>query len=129
MIVGFILEGGPSGPDKRVCELLVERLRPGTEVLGVTLGPKQTLISQCGEVASTLFQKGCDCVLIVWDLYPAWGVHGAKPCLKRDREGISKSLDDAGVPSSRVHLVCVSTKCLKPGYLQMRGPSPIFSQR
>src|SRR5258707_6739078 len=77
MIVGFILEGGPSGPDKRVCELLVERLRPGTEVLSVTLGPKQNLISQCGEVASTLFQKGCDCIIIVWDLYPAWGVHRA----------------------------------------------------
>src|SRR5258708_26333726 len=107
MTVGFILEGGPSGPDKVVCELLAKKLRPGTKVMSVPLGPKQNLITQCGGVAATLFQKGCDCVIIVWDLCPAWGVHGAKPCLSRDREGISKSLTDAGVPSSRVHLVCI----------------------
>lgn len=107
MTVGFILEGGPSGPDKGVHELLAKKLRPGTKVMSVPLGPKQILISQCGDVAATLFQKGCDCVIIVWDLYPAWGVHGAKPCLRNDRENIRKSLAAAAVPSSKVHLVCI----------------------
>ena len=32
MTVGFILEGGPSGPDKMVFTLLVQRLRPGAKV-------------------------------------------------------------------------------------------------
>jgi hypothetical protein len=108
MTVGLILEGGPSGPDKMVCELLVQRLRPGSTVTSVTLGPKPNLISKSGEVTSTLFQKGCECVIIVWDLYPAWGMHGTKkPCLKNDREAIMNSLSAAAVTSSRVHLVCI----------------------
>lgn len=104
MKVGLILEGEP---DKAVCKLLIERLQPGTEVVPLPLGPKQKLIAQCGKVAATLFKTGCDCVIILWDLYPAWGAHGAKPCLKRDREGINKSLTDAAVSSPRVHLVCI----------------------
>ena len=107
MTVGFILEGGPSSPDKRVFKLLAERLRPGTEVAIIPLGPKQTLISRCGEVTAMLFEKGCSCVIIVWDLYPAWGVHGSKPCLKKDRDAINESLAAAGVTSSKVHLVCI----------------------
>jgi hypothetical protein len=108
MIVGLILEGGPSGPDKMVCELLVQRLRPGSQVTSVTLGPKPSLISQSGKVTATLFQNGCDCVIIVWDLYPAWSIQGSKkPCLKKDREAIRKSLTAAAVTSSRVHLVCI----------------------
>jgi hypothetical protein len=104
MTVGFILEGGP---DRVVCELLAKKLRPGTKVMSVPLGPKQILISQCGDVAATLFQKGCDCVIIVWDLYPAWGMHGSKPCLRNDRDNIRKSLAAAAVTSSKVHLVCI----------------------
>jgi len=108
MTVGFILEGGPSGPDQMVFKILLQRLRPGSKVICVTLGPKPNLISQSGEVTATLFQKGCDCVIIVWDLYPAWGMRGPKkPCLKKDREDIRKSLSAAAVTSSRVHLVCI----------------------
>lgn len=107
MRVGLILECRPAGPDQKVLERLVELSRPEAEVISVTLIEKRNLISQCGHAASILLQKGCECVIIVWDLYPAWGVQGAEPCLKKDREDIRESLDGAGVDSSKVHLVCI----------------------
>lgn len=108
MTVGFILEGGPSGPDQMVFKILLQRLRPGSKVICVPLGAKPNLISKSGDVTATLFRRGCDCVIIVWDLYPAWDTHSSKkPCLKNDREAIGRSLTAAAVDSSRVHLVCI----------------------
>lgn len=108
MTVGLILEGGPSGPDKIVFELLTQRLRPGSKVTSVTLGSKPNLIAQSGRVTATLFEQGCECVIIIWDLYPAWGMHTSrKPCLKSDLEAIRSSLSSAAVASLQVHLVCI----------------------
>lgn len=83
------------------------RLRPDTEVVSVTLRNKEWLVPQCGQAAAILLNQGCERVIIVWDLYPGWGIRGAKPCLKNDRDGILKSLEDAGVDLLDVHLVCI----------------------
>ena len=39
----------------------------------VPLGNKPALFDKCGAAARALLDSGCDRVLIVWDLVPAWG--------------------------------------------------------
>lgn len=90
-----------------MCEYLVKRLRPDTEVVSRTLVNKRKLIADCGETAALLFQDGCNRVVIVWDLYPPWRPQGGKPCRFEDREAVLKSLQQAGVPQQNVHLVCI----------------------
>jgi hypothetical protein len=107
MTIGLILECSPAGPDKKVCEALVKQIRPDTDVVSITLEGKHNLISDCGATAAELLKVGCDCVIIIWDLYPAWGIHRSEPCLKKDRDAIQESLSEALVTSSRVHLVCI----------------------
>jgi len=52
-----------------------------------------------------LLLEGCERILIVWDLYPAWGDH--KPCRYEDRKTIFEALDAANVDRNRVALICI----------------------
>jgi hypothetical protein len=106
MKVGLILECGPDGPDKQVCEHLANQIRNDIRLLTVTLDNKSELIRLSGAVAAMMFAKGCQTVGIVWDLYPAWRV-GAPDC-REDCDLIRKSLRDAGVDTRNVHLVCIA---------------------
>lgn len=105
MQVGLILEGIRDGADQKVCEHLAERIRPGIEVVCRPLGPKPNLIAKCGSVAAQLLKDGCERVVIIWDLYPAW--REGKPCRKKDREGILNSLVLSGVETEKIALVCI----------------------
>ena len=107
MKVGMIFECGPQGADRKVCEHLAKRIRPDLEIKSETLDNKPNLIAECGIAAARLLEDGCDRVVIVWDLYPAWRERGVKPCRKEDREGITISLHSAGVESDKVALVCI----------------------
>jgi hypothetical protein len=107
MKIGLILECAPDGPDKKVCEHLLERLLPDVEVVSVTLGNKPNLIARCGDTAAQLLQDSCQRVIIVWDLYPPWRPRGENPCRREDREEIFTSLDQAGVSLTNIHLVCI----------------------
>lgn len=107
MKVGLILECGPDGADKKVCEHVLRRLVPKIEVVSITLDDKRKLIEQCGVSAAQLIRDGCERVVIIWDLWPAWREKKAKPCRKTDRENISQSLNNAGVKNPSVYLVCI----------------------
>lgn len=105
--MGMIFECGPYGADIQVCKLLAKKLRPDLKILTVTLDNKPNLLTECGEATAELFERGCERVIIVWDLYPAWRKHGESACRKEDREAILQSLLDAGVTSPHVYLVCI----------------------
>lgn len=108
MKVGLILECGPQGADKAVCEYLAKLLDPKIEVVSLTLDNKPGLIENCADTTASLFEiDGCDRVIIIWDLYPAWRKNGEKPCRKQDRDQILEKLSDAGVTNPNVFLVCI----------------------
>jgi hypothetical protein len=107
MKVGLILECGPMGADKQVCEHLIGRLDPALEFESVTLDNKPNMIEKCGAIARELLSGGCDHIAIVWDLYPAWRVHREPPCRFDDRQSILQSLLDADVPVEKVSLICI----------------------
>jgi Domain of unknown function (DUF4276) len=107
--VGMIFECGPQGADKKVCEILLKKLDPTIQTKSVTLDSKPNLVQKCGAAAKQLLEtEGCDRVIILWDLYPAWRTDGEKPCRKEDRESIFESLAGAGVDRNKVHLVCIT---------------------
>ncbi|MBA4124825.1 MAG: hypothetical protein H0X72_20470 [Acidobacteria bacterium] len=108
MKVGLILECGPQGADKAVCEYLTNLLNPEIEVVSLTLDNKPGLIENCADAVATLFElEGCDRVVIVWDLYPAWRKAGERPCRKQDRDQILEKLSNAGITNPNVFLVCI----------------------
>ena len=82
MKVGFIFECGPQGADKQVCEYLAQQICPGITPVSVTLDNKPNLLKSAGTVAVRLLNEGCERVLIVWDLRPAWPDKKNKPCPK-----------------------------------------------
>lgn len=107
MNVGMIFECGPEGADVKVCTYLARQLRPDIVISPVTLTNKPTLVAKCGDAAAELLRSGCERVVIVWDLYPAWRERGRKPCRKEDRDNILQSLAKAGVDATKVYLVCI----------------------
>ncbi len=107
MKVGMIFECGPQGADRKVCEHLAKRIRPDLEIKSETLDNKPNLIVECGMVAAELLEDGCERVVIVWDLYPAWRERSARPCRKEDREGITASLTSASIELDKIALVCI----------------------
>ena len=106
MKVGLILECGPDGADKQICEHLSHRIRNDIDLLTVTLDNKSELIRLSGEVAARMLAKRCEQIGIVWDLYPPWRIRA--PDCREDCDLIRKSLADSGVDTRNVHLVCIT---------------------
>lgn len=107
-IIGLIYECGPQGADKQVCEYLIEQIKPGVKVSSRTLDNKENLLRDAGKVAAQLLQDGCSCVLIVWDLRPAWPDMKNKPCRHAERQTLMTTLAEAGVSSDApVYLICI----------------------
>lgn len=107
MKVGFVFECGPQGADKQVCEYLARQIRPEITPVSRTLDNKQNLLEDAGKVAAMLLAEGCERVLIVWDLRPAWPDKKNKPCRKDEREAILIAVANAGLADRPVFLVCV----------------------
>jgi len=108
--VGFILECGPQGAETRVVPWLAKKIAPDLEVVPpVPLDSKRRLRTDCGRWAKGLLDSGCQRVIIVWDLLPAWGEYEGKGCRHDDKEEIKESLQLAGIDPSdgRVTLVCI----------------------
>jgi Domain of unknown function (DUF4276) len=103
----MIFECGPQGADKKVCEKFARQIKPDIQIVSVTLDTKPNLVASCGRVAAQLIKQGCDRILIIWDLYPAWREKKQKPCRKEDRQAIQNSLANAGVTSTNVYLICI----------------------
>ena len=109
--IGMILECGPQGADVKVCEKFARQLHSeNIKIITRTLDDKPNLINDCGKVASLLLKEGCDRVLIIWDLYPSWRENKVKPCRKEDCDAIQESLENAGVKSTNVYLICIEAE-------------------
>jgi hypothetical protein len=107
MRVGFVFECGPKGADEQVCEFLARAIRPRIVPVSRTLDNKANLVKDAGRVAAALLADGCERVLIVWDLRPAWPEKKHKPCRHEERAAMLKALEVAGVANRPVFLVCV----------------------
>ncbi len=108
MKIGLIFECGPQGADKQVCEYLASQLRSGAQLVSRTLDNKPNLIAEAGMVAAKLLADGCVCVLIVWDLRPAWPDRKNKPCRYDERQALLQALAQAGITATQpVYLVCI----------------------
>ncbi len=107
MKIGFIFECGPQGADKQICEYLARKLLPGVECISRTLDNKANLLKDAGHVAAALLVDGCNRVLIVWDLRPAWPDKKHKPCRRIERIALLETLDQLGIAGQPVFLVCI----------------------
>lgn len=107
MKIGFVFECGPQGADKQVCEHLARELCPEAQILSRTLDNKANLLREAGKVAAALLADGCDRVLIIWDLRPAWPDKKKKPCRKEECDALRESLQQAGIAQQPVFLVCI----------------------
>lgn len=107
MKIGFIFECGPQGADKQVCEYLAGKLLPGVECVSRTLDHKANLLKDAGRVAAALLAGGCERVLIVWDLRPAWPDKKHKLCRRIERAALLELLDKIGITDQPVFLVCI----------------------
>jgi len=107
MTIGFIFECGPQGADKQVCEYLASQLRPGQKIVSRTMDNKLKLLEGAASVAKKLLQEGCERVLIVWDLRPAWPDKKDKPCRAKERHTLLNALVKDGLKNAPVYLVCV----------------------
>lgn len=107
MRLGLVLECGPEGADKKVCNYLIKTFFTTIE-LGeiITLGNKPNLIAECGEIAQQLIESGHHRVFIIWDLYPAW--RNQQTCRRTDREAILGSIEKKCKSPERVFLICIS---------------------
>jgi hypothetical protein len=106
--IGFVFECGPQGADKQVCEYLAKQIQPAHTIDSKTLDNKANLLRDAAKVAKQLLASGCCCVLIVWDLRPAWPDKKEKPCRAAERAQILNALLQAGVPATApVYLVCI----------------------
>ncbi len=114
--IGMIFECGPEGADVKVCKYLAKRLSSEVDVEPISLTNKKILVAECGKAASILLES-CECVLIIWDLYPLWseqqsyhGIPKKRPCRKKDCDDIRNSLRQAGLTNQqlgKVHLICI----------------------
>lgn len=108
MKVGFVFECGPQGADKLVCEYLAGQVLPeGTEFVSRTMDNKLKLLEGAAEIAQELLVDGCERVLIVWDLRPAWPDTKNKPCRAAERQTLLDALDKQELKELPVYLVCV----------------------
>ena len=106
--IGMVFECGAQGADKQVCEYLAQQLRPGIRVKSRTLDNKDNLLRDAGKVAAQLLKDGCTCVLVVWDLRPAWPDKKDKPCRAAERQTVLTRLTEAGLSAGApVHPVCI----------------------
>lgn len=105
--IGFIFECGPQGADKQVCEYLASQIRPDAKPISCTMDNKPKLLSGAAEVAKMLLDNGCERVLIVWDLRPAWPDKKHKPCRAIERQNLLTALARAQLENRPVYLVCI----------------------
>lgn len=105
--IGFIFECGPQGADKLVCEYLAKQVRAGIIPVSRTLDNKANLLRDAGRVAAELLADGCERVMIVWDLRPAWPEKKEKPCRRVERLAILDAVAKAGAVGQPVYLICV----------------------
>ena len=105
--IGMVFECGPQGADKLVCDFLARHIRNDVDFAFVTLDNKGNLLREAGAAVKHLLEDGCCCVLVIWDLRPAWPTL-KRPCRANEVAAVKKSLDEAGISAQDpVHLICI----------------------
>jgi hypothetical protein len=107
MSIGFVFECGPQGADKQVCEYLAGQVLPGIKFISRTMDNKLKLLDGAAQIAKDLLADGCEKVLIVWDLRPAWPDKKDKPCRAAERQILLDTLVKQDLQDKPVYLVCV----------------------
>jgi len=109
MKVGFIVECGPQGAETEVIPCLVRMIDASVDTDVIPLDRKPRLKREFGTWARALLERGCDRVLVVWDLLPDWGEYEGRGCRHDDKEQIAESMRNAGLDPTddRVRLVCI----------------------
>jgi hypothetical protein len=108
MSLGLIFECGPQGADQLVCEYLVQHIRPGVKISSRTLDNKDILLRDAAKVAVQLLKGGCTCVLVIWDLRPAWPDKKDKPCRQAERQMLLSRFTEEGIAArTPVYLICI----------------------
>ena len=109
MKIGFVVECGRDGPEKKVFEYLVKTLRKdGATTRITTCGGKNWILKECGAYVATLFAEGCDHVFVVWDLMPcdAEHHHRGEPSCEKEREHILQLI--ARAHRDRTTMLCIT---------------------
>ncbi|MGZ8218063.1 DUF4276 family protein [Methylomagnum sp.] len=84
------------------------KLLPDAKYVSSTLDNKANLLREAGNVAAALLNDGCDRVLIVWDLRPAWPDKNNKPCRYKERAALLQAIEKAGIGGNQpVYLICI----------------------
>lgn len=109
MKVGLIVECGPDGAETKVIPHIARMINPAIEAEVIPLSNKPNLKEQCGRYVRELLDRGCEKILIVWDLLPDWGEYDGRGCLHVDRQEIFSTLQNSGIGDGdrRVHLICI----------------------
>ncbi len=71
------------------------------------LDNKMRLLDEAAPAAAKLLATGCERVLIVWDLMPAWPDKDEAPCRHAERQRLLVSLAAARLRDKPIYLVCV----------------------
>jgi hypothetical protein len=109
--VGILVECGPDGLEfhvcLRVCALLQRDAGVEIEPDIVPMGNKLRLIEECAVATQTLFNQGCERVVILWDERPPWPDMDEPLCWSRERARILEGLRRANLADRPVFLVCI----------------------
>jgi hypothetical protein len=109
--VGILVECGPEGLEVLVCERICALLeRPPQIVIEPDILPmdnKLRLIEECGTATRSLFDRGCERVVILSDERPAWPDRKQPLCWYNERVRIREELQREGVANRPVSLVCI----------------------
>lgn len=109
----MVFECGPEGADGKVYRFLAQQLRSDLEIVPFFLDVKPRLTQESGSVTKQLMEiDGCERVMIIWDLRPAWPDERKKKrslCPVEDCKRIWLSLKDKLTPQQ---LQCVCLLCV-----------------
>lgn len=105
--VGFVLECTERGPDQKVLEKLLPRIRDDIDPVFMTERNKDKLLANCGQSARALLNRGCVRVFIVWDERPAWPEMGEALDCKPEYQQVMAAMAAAKVARKDVVPVCI----------------------
>ena len=109
--VGILVECGPEGLEFHVCRKICALLQRDTRIVIepeiIPMGNKLRLIEDCAATTRSLFNRGCERVVILWDERPAWPEMKEPLCWHHERARILEGLQRANLANRPVSLVCI----------------------
>ena len=130
--VGILVECGPDGLEVhvcgRICELLQRRTGIVTEHTIVPMTNKLGLLEGCGPVTRSLFDRGCERVVILWDERPPGPIRTSVFAGITNERGSSRNSNVRTYPIDRSHS-SASSASSSPGCSTTTNCSPPCSRQ